>query len=115
MTSLKPTRSDPPPAISPPCGMDPPSLKPSLEDAIDKHGQPEIFNTDQSSQFTSNILISVLTELDPPSPRSPGDAHLGAGAPEETESASPSDTPRSAPAKPPRRGAPRDDPKCKGN
>ena len=34
----------------------------ALEEAIAKHGQPEIFNTDQGSQFTSKNFIAVLTE-----------------------------------------------------
>jgi putative transposase len=34
----------------------------ALEDAIEKHGQPEIFNTDQGSQFTSKDFITVLKE-----------------------------------------------------
>ena len=33
----------------------------ALEDTIEKHGQPEIFNTDQGSQFTSKNFIAVLT------------------------------------------------------
>jgi putative transposase len=31
-----------------------------VETAIDKHGKPEIFNTDQGSQFTSPIFINTL-------------------------------------------------------
>jgi putative transposase len=31
-----------------------------LKSAIDKHGKPEIFNTDQGSQFTSDAFINVL-------------------------------------------------------
>ncbi len=31
-----------------------------LEEAIKKHGRPEIFNTDQGSQFTSEIFINTL-------------------------------------------------------
>ena len=31
-----------------------------LLEAIKKHGKPEIFNTDQGSQFTSNIFINAL-------------------------------------------------------
>jgi len=31
-------------------------------EALEKHGQPEIFNTDQGSQFTSKDFINVLTE-----------------------------------------------------
>ncbi len=34
----------------------------ALEDSIEKHGQPEIFNTDQGSQFTSKDFITVLKE-----------------------------------------------------
>jgi len=34
----------------------------ALVEAIDKHGQPEIFNTDQGSQFTSKDFITVLSE-----------------------------------------------------
>lgn len=33
-----------------------------LEEAIEKHGQPEIFNTDQGSQFTSKNFINELTK-----------------------------------------------------
>ncbi len=32
----------------------------ALEDALRKYGQPEIFNTDQGSQFTSNEFTDVL-------------------------------------------------------
>lgn len=32
----------------------------ALEDAIEQHGQPEVFNTDQGSQFTSRNFISIL-------------------------------------------------------
>ncbi len=31
-----------------------------LKDAIDKYGKPEIFNTDQGSQFTSEVFIELL-------------------------------------------------------
>lgn len=31
-----------------------------VEEALAKHGTPEIFNTDQSSQFTSTDFIKVL-------------------------------------------------------
>lgn len=34
----------------------------ALEEAIEKHGQPEVFNTDQGSQFTSKNFISALTD-----------------------------------------------------
>ena len=32
----------------------------ALEDAIDNYGKPEIFNTDQGTQFTSKSFIGVL-------------------------------------------------------
>jgi len=31
-----------------------------LNEAIDKHGKPEIFNTDQGSQFTSDAFTGTL-------------------------------------------------------
>jgi putative transposase len=31
-----------------------------LKEAISKHGKPEMFNTDQGSQFTSEVFINVL-------------------------------------------------------
>lgn len=31
-----------------------------LKEVIEKHGKPEIFNTDQGSQFTSDIFINEL-------------------------------------------------------
>jgi len=34
----------------------------ALKEAIAKHGRPEIFNTDQGSQFTSGAWIDVLTD-----------------------------------------------------
>lgn len=34
----------------------------ALKEALAKHGTPEIFNTDQGSQFTSGDWINVLTE-----------------------------------------------------
>jgi len=34
----------------------------ALEEAIDKYGKPDIFNTDQGSQFTSESFIGVLTK-----------------------------------------------------
>ena len=34
-----------------------------LNDALDKYGVPEIFNTDQGAQFTSNNFISILTRI----------------------------------------------------
>uniref|UniRef100_UPI0022E2B7A8 DDE-type integrase/transposase/recombinase n=1 Tax=Acinetobacter johnsonii TaxID=40214 RepID=UPI0022E2B7A8 len=32
----------------------------ALNEAIEKYGRPEIFNTDQGSQFTSDAFIDVL-------------------------------------------------------
>jgi len=37
-----------------------------VEEAIETHGQPEIINSDQGSQFTSYEYISLLTERDSP-------------------------------------------------
>ena len=34
----------------------------ALEEALAKHGRPEIFNTDQGSQFTSEAFTGVLTK-----------------------------------------------------
>ena len=34
----------------------------ALKEALAKHGAPEIFNTDQGSQFTSGDWIDVLTD-----------------------------------------------------
>ena len=36
----------------------------ALQEALAKHGRPEIFNTDQGSQFTSHEFTSVLTTAD---------------------------------------------------
>ena len=36
----------------------------ALEDALSKYGRPEIFNTDQGSQFTSDAFTAVLKEYD---------------------------------------------------
>lgn len=36
----------------------------SLEEAMARHGKPEIFNTDQGSQFTSARFTEVLTNAD---------------------------------------------------
>lgn len=33
-----------------------------LQETIDKYGKPEIFNTDQGSQFTSEAFIKVITD-----------------------------------------------------
>jgi len=35
-----------------------------LEDALSTHGRPEIFNSDQGSQFTSNVFTGVLKRED---------------------------------------------------
>jgi putative transposase len=34
----------------------------ALKEALARHSRPEIFNTDQGSQFTSDVFIGVLTE-----------------------------------------------------
>ena len=34
----------------------------ALKEALAKHGTPEIFNTDQGSQFTSGDWVDVLTD-----------------------------------------------------
>ena len=34
----------------------------ALEEALTKHGKPEIFNTDQGSQFTGSDFIGVLAD-----------------------------------------------------
>jgi putative transposase len=34
----------------------------ALKEAFAKHGKPEVFNTDQGSQFTSGAWIDVLTD-----------------------------------------------------
>ncbi len=36
----------------------------ALNEAIAKHGKPEIMNTDQGSQFTGAAWITTLTEAD---------------------------------------------------
>jgi len=36
----------------------------ALEDALEKYGRPEIFNTDQGSQFTSVDWVSALASKD---------------------------------------------------
>jgi len=33
-----------------------------LQEAIDEYGKPEIFNTDQGSQFTSDVFTGVLID-----------------------------------------------------
>jgi len=33
-----------------------------LKEVIKNHGTPEIFNTDQGSQFTSEIFINILID-----------------------------------------------------
>lgn len=37
-----------------------------VEEAIEMHGQPEIINSDQGGQFTSEEYVSLLTERDQP-------------------------------------------------
>lgn len=32
----------------------------AVEEALSKHGKPEIFNTDQGSQFTSELFTNML-------------------------------------------------------
>ena len=34
----------------------------AVEEALARHGKPEIFNTDQGSQFTSTAFTSLLTD-----------------------------------------------------
>ena len=36
----------------------------TLNEAIEKYGRPEVFNTDQGSQFTSDAFIEVLKSND---------------------------------------------------
>ena len=36
----------------------------ALNEAVDRNGAPEIFNTDQGSQFTSNVFTDVLKQHD---------------------------------------------------
>jgi putative transposase len=36
----------------------------ALNEAVDRYGAPDIFNTDQGSQFTSNTFIDVLKQHD---------------------------------------------------
>ena len=40
--------------------MDTSFCVPALKDAIERHGVPEIFNTDQGSQFTCDAFTGVL-------------------------------------------------------
>jgi len=42
--------------------MEPAFCIEALEEAIDRYGAPEIFNTDQGSQFTSNAFTKVLKD-----------------------------------------------------
>jgi putative transposase len=44
--------------------MDANFCKEALEEAISRHGVPDIFNTDQGSQFTSETFVNVLKEHD---------------------------------------------------
>jgi hypothetical protein len=37
----------------------------TLEDALARHGKPEIFNTDQGSQFTGAVFTGVLIKNGP--------------------------------------------------
>jgi putative transposase len=34
----------------------------AVEEALARHGKPEIFNTDQGSQFTSTVFTSLLID-----------------------------------------------------
>ena len=34
----------------------------AVEEALARHGKPEIFNTDQGSQFTSTVFTGLLTD-----------------------------------------------------
>ena len=45
-----------------------------LEDALRTHGTPEIFNTDQGSQFTGKAFTGVLLDARSPSAWTEGDA-----------------------------------------
>jgi len=42
--------------------MDPAFCIDALEEALDRYGAPEIFNTDQGAQFTSNAFTQVLKD-----------------------------------------------------
>jgi putative transposase len=42
--------------------LDPSFCVEALEEAIARYGRPQIFNTDQGSQFTSDAFIQVLTD-----------------------------------------------------
>ena len=42
--------------------MDPPFCVPALEEALARFGRPEIFNTDQGSQFTSAAFTGTLLQ-----------------------------------------------------
>lgn len=44
--------------------MDPGFCVEALEEALARHGKPEIFNTDQGSQFTSEDFTQVLKQAD---------------------------------------------------
>jgi putative transposase len=35
----------------------------AVEEALTRHGSPEIFNTDQGSQFTSTDFLELLPDL----------------------------------------------------
>jgi len=36
----------------------------ALQDALSQHGAPEIFNSDQGSQFTSSAFTGLLKQTD---------------------------------------------------
>jgi putative transposase len=42
--------------------MDVPFCTDALQEALARHGKPAVFNTDQSSQFTSLALTQALTD-----------------------------------------------------
>ena len=42
--------------------MDPGFCVEALEEALDKYGKPQVFNTDQGSQFTSTAFTDVLKQ-----------------------------------------------------
>ena len=55
-----PTRCDSTRRVS--ISMDASFCVEALQEAFSKHGQPEIFNSDQGSQFTSDDFIEALEE-----------------------------------------------------
>jgi putative transposase len=42
--------------------LDPAFCVEALEEALNRYGSPDIFNTDQGAQFTSNVFIRTLKE-----------------------------------------------------